>query len=78
MDFNWALLFVDFSQGLVDIVQEMNKEFNKTLEELDCDKDCGKTLAKTKQLETDMNRILDFMEKFYKERGLKDVKTMGK
>jgi len=78
MEFNWGQLFVDFSQGLVNVALEMNKELVDLVQRANCETNCGKTLAKATQLDADMNKILDFIENFYKERGLKDVKTMGK
>lgn len=78
MEFNWAQLFIDFSQGLVEVAQEMNEELIGLVNAANCDANCDKIIAKASQLDTDMDRILNFVEKFYKERGLKNVKTMGK
>ena len=62
MDFNWKQLFLDFSQSLVGLVKDMNEELNAYISAVDCDTDCGKTIAQIHQLDSDIDKVLKFID----------------
>lgn len=68
---DWAQNFVDFVNGLLKETCEMNKEMYALLLIAEQDKDCGATIAKASQLDKDINRVVDYIDRFYKEKGLK-------
>ncbi len=73
MKYNWMQLFADFSQGLLELLGNMNEELNAYIDAVDCDATYDKTIAQIRQLDGDINRIVNFIDTFYEEKGLKKL-----
>ena len=67
---DWVKIFSDFASGLLKITDKMNQEMFSLLLIAEQD-ESGETIAKAIQLDKDLKGILDYIEEFQKERGLK-------
>lgn len=70
---NWAQILADFTLGLLKETDAMNEEMCGLISSVEEEKDCGANIAKANQLDIDIKRILDFIEKFYQEKGLNNI-----
>lgn len=68
---DWRKLFLDFSNGLIQVVRGMNQDLEAYANMIDEDFNCDKAIAKASQIQTDINRILNYMDDFYYKEGLK-------
>lgn len=73
---NWAQIFIDFSNGLLSEISSMNEEMLGLANAIN-EENCGRILAKANQLDADIERIANYMDKFFKERGIFNER-MGK
>ncbi len=70
---NWAQIFGDFILGLLKETDKMNEEMCSLVSSIEEEKDCSVNIAKTNQLDKDIKRILDFIERFCEEKSLNNI-----
>jgi len=65
-------LFIKFVRGLYGVLRDMNLELNVYTAMIDVEQDCTKVIAKASQLDSDINRLFDYIDDFFEKEGLKD------